>query len=78
MPNSNLQILLRVIPVIVMWTFANVLIASVLAGVTFIQLVAVLGWSKSISLCVAILVAIAVNAYIMLQPKIRNYMVRSK
>jgi hypothetical protein len=64
---------LAVIPVIVMVTFANVLIASVMAGVTFIQLVAVAGWSKGVSLGVAILVAIAVHAYIVFQPKIRNY-----
>lgn len=64
---------LAVIPVIVMVTLANVLIASVMAGVTFIQLVAVAGWSKGVSLGVAILVAIAVHAYIVFQPKIRNY-----
>ena len=52
---------LAVIPVILMVTFTNVLIASVMAGVTFIQLVAVAGWSKGVSLGVAILVAIAVH-----------------
>lgn len=70
--------LLAVIPVIMMMTFANVLIASVMAGVTFIQLVAVVGLSKGTSLGVAILVAIAVHGYIMLQPKIRNYIARSQ
>jgi hypothetical protein len=70
--------LLAVIPVIMMMTFANVLIASVMAGVTFIQLVAVVGLSKGTSLGVAILVAIAVHSYIMLQPKIRNYIARSQ
>jgi hypothetical protein len=64
---------LAVIPVIVMVTLVNVLIASVMAGMTFIQLVAVAGWSKGVSLVVAILVAIAVHVYIVLQPKIRNY-----
>lgn len=70
---------LAVIPVIMFITFTNVIIASVMAGVTFIQLVAVLGWSKGLSLVVAILVAAAVHAYIVFQPKIRNYIsARSK
>jgi len=64
---------LAVIPVIIMVTLANVLIASVMAGMTFIQLVAVAGWSKNVSLGVAILVAIVVHAYIVFQPKIRKY-----
>lgn len=67
---------LAVIPVIVMITFANVLIASIVSGFIFIQLVAVVGWSKGVSLGVAILVAIAVHAYIVFQPKIRNYISR--
>jgi len=73
MSTEKLARALAVIPVIAMMTFANVLIASVVSGFVFIQLVAVVGWSKEVSLGVAVLVAIAVHVYIMLQPKIRNY-----
>jgi membrane protein YdbS with pleckstrin-like domain len=73
MSNDKLTSALAVIPVILMVTFVNVLIASVMAGITFIQLVAVAGWSKGVSLGVAILIAIAVHAYIAFQPKIRRY-----
>lgn len=64
---------LAVLPVIILVTFTNVLIASVMAGATFLQLLTVLNWSKSSSLVVAILVAVAVYLYIIFQPKIRNY-----
>jgi ABC-type dipeptide/oligopeptide/nickel transport system permease subunit len=77
--HSKLAQALAVIPVILLVTLVNVVIASTLAGITFIQLIAVLGWSKGASLVVAILVAIAVHTYIACQPKIRNYIsVRSK
>jgi membrane protein YdbS with pleckstrin-like domain len=76
MSNEKLANALAVIPVIVMITFANVLIASIVSGFVFIQLVAVVGWSKWASLGVAILIAIAVHGYIVLQPKIRNYISR--
>ena len=71
--SEKLHKLLAVVPVIIMWTLANVLIAFVLAMVVGIQLVAVYGWNKPISLCVAVLVAIAVHLYIWGQPKIRRY-----
>jgi hypothetical protein len=64
---------LAVIPVIVGVTLINVIIASVMGMVTFLQLLTVAGWSKLASEAVAILVAIAVMGYIWLQPKIRNY-----
>lgn len=76
-PGSKLSRLLAVIPVICLWTFANVIIASTLGGLTFIQLMAVAGWSKAASEGVAILVATAVFAYIWLQPKIRSFIARS-
>jgi hypothetical protein len=75
---SKLLQLLAVIPVICMWTLANVIIASTLAGLTFIQLMAVAGWSKQASLGAAILVAVAVFIYIWLQPKIRSFIARSQ
>ena len=74
---SKLLRLLLVIPVLAMWMLANVIIASTMAGIVFIQLVAVAGWSKNASLGVAILTAIAVMIYISLQPKIRAYLSRS-
>lgn len=76
-PGSKLSRLLTVIPVICLWTFANVIIASSMAGLTFIQLIAVAGWSKQASEGVAILVATVVMAYIWLQPKIRSFIARS-
>ena len=65
--------LLAVLPAILLLVFVNTFIAAALAGEVFLQLVAVVGWSKNLSLGVAILVAIVVHVYIMLQPKIRNY-----
>lgn len=76
---EKLANLMMVLPIIIFVTFTNVIIASVLAGVTFLQLMAVAGWHRGPSLVVAILVAIAVHAYITLQPTIRNYIsARSK
>lgn len=72
-PLDKLAIALQVIPVILLVTLIDVLITSVMAGVTFLQLITVLGWSKGVSLAVAILVAVAVQAYIYFQPKIRNF-----
>ena len=71
--NNGLANALAVIPVIIMLVFANTLIASALAGVVFVQLIAVAGWSKGTSLLAAVLVAVVVHAYIYLQPKIRSY-----
>ena len=71
--NNGLANALAVIPVIVMLVFANTFIASAIAGVIFIQLVAVVGWSKGASLGAAVFIAVAVHAYIYLQPKIWGY-----
>ena len=75
---SKLAQLLAIIPVICLWVFANVIIASTLAGITFIQLMAVAGWSKQASEGAAILVAVAVFIYIWMQPKIRSFIARSQ
>lgn len=76
---EKLANLMAVLPVIIFVTFANVLIASVMAGVTFLQLMAVAGWHRGPSLVAAILVAVVVHAYLTLQPTIRNYIsARSK
>lgn len=75
--NDKLLSLLAVIPVVIFWTLTNVLISAVMAGITFIQLVAVLNWSKGISLAASIIVAVAVQMYIVLQPKIRQFIARS-
>lgn len=75
--DDKLQKLLTVIPVIIFNVLITTLISFVLACVTLIQLVAVVGWSREISLVVAILVAMAVNLYIWLQPMIRNFITRS-
>ena len=64
---------LAVVPVIMLMTLATTLITSVVAGVVFVQLVAVAGWGKEISLAIAILTAVVVYLYIVLQPKIRTY-----
>lgn len=64
---------LDIIPVIIGTTLINVLIAFVMGLVTFLQLIAVAGWSKLPSEVTAVLVAVAVLAYIWLQPKIRSY-----
>lgn len=71
--NNGLADALAVIPVIIMLVLANTLIASALAGIVFIQLIAVVGWSKGVSLGAAVLVAVVVHLYIYLQPKIRGY-----
>jgi hypothetical protein len=70
---SPLLTKLSVIPVLLLWTFANVLIASTMAGVVFLQLIVVDGWSKSASLIASVLTATAVIIYIWIQPKIRSY-----
>ena len=70
---------LAVIPVILMTTIINVLIASTLGIIVFIQLISVAGWGKFSSSGVALLIAIAVQLYIWFQPNIRNYIrVRSQ
>ena len=64
---------LAVIPVIIMVTLINVLIASVMGMMTLLQLMFVGGLSKAPAEILAILVAIAVYLYIWYQPKIRSY-----
>lgn len=64
---------LAVIPVIIMVALINVLIASVMGMMTFLQLMFVGGLSKAPAEILAILVAIAVYLYIWYQPKIRSY-----
>lgn len=64
---------LAVIPVIIMLTLINVLIASVMGMMVFLQLMFVGGLSKAPAEILAILVAIAVYLYIWYQPKIRSY-----
>jgi len=64
---------LAVIPVIIMVTLINVLIASVMGMMVFLQLMFVGGLSKAPAEILAILVAIAVYLYIWYQPKIRSY-----
>jgi hypothetical protein len=71
--SERLQNLLAVVPVIILWTLVNVLISFVLSIVAFIQLVAVYGVDKRVSMGVAVLIAIAVHLYIWGQPKIRRY-----
>jgi MFS superfamily sulfate permease-like transporter len=67
---------LAAIPVILMTTIANVIIATVMGMVTFMQLFWAYGVSRWPSTIVAVLVAIAVHVYIRLQPNIRNYIDR--
>lgn len=64
---------LAVIPVIIMVTLINVLIASVMGMMVFLQLMFVGGLSKAPAEILAILVAIAAYLYIWYQPKIRSY-----
>ena len=73
---DSLSKTLAVVPVILMTTIINVVLATVMGMVTFMQLFLVYGWAKKSSLVVAILVAIAVHVYIMFQPKIRSYISR--
>ena len=65
--------LFAIIPVIVMTTLINVAIAFTLAAVVFLQLYSALGWSKSVSVFIACLVAALTHLYILMQPKIRQY-----
>lgn len=74
--DNKLSNALAAIPVILMMTFANVIIATVMGMVTFMQLFMVYGWTKWSSSLVAILIAIAVHVYIRLQPNIRRYIDR--
>lgn len=68
---------LAVIPIIFGMVIINTVLASAMGMITFMQLFAVYGWNKGPSEVVAILVAVAVLAYIWYQPKIRSY-IKSK
>jgi len=73
MQNDKLTEALAVIPVIIMMTLIDVLIASIVSITFFLHLVLVMEISKGVSLGMAILVAIAVLAYIRFQPNMRKY-----
>jgi hypothetical protein len=62
-----------VMAVLILMVLTNVALSATAAGVTFIQLLAVAGWSKGHAIVASILVAVAVHAYIYFQPQIRNY-----
>ena len=64
---------LAVIPVIWMTTIIDTGISSFISISTFLHLVTISGYSKGLSLFIAILLAIAVYIYIVCQPNIRNY-----
>jgi len=77
MLNDKLTHTLAVIPVIFGCVIINTVIASAMGMLIFMQLFSVYGLPKLVSEAVAILVAIAVTAYIWYQPKIRSY-IKSK
>jgi hypothetical protein len=60
--------------VFVMVAFANAFIGTTIAIFVFYQLRFVFEYSQYISLAIAILVAVAVHFYILIQPKIRAYL----
>jgi hypothetical protein len=68
---SKLLQLLYVLPIIIAWTFINVLISSTIGAVVFIQLITVAQWSKTTSSVIAIAIAIFIHVYIFFQPYIR-------
>jgi hypothetical protein len=70
---EQLTKILATLPIILMLTFANTLIASVMGIATFWQLNIVLGWSKPLAEATSLLIAVAAYAYIWWQPKIRTY-----
>ena len=72
--NERLANVAATLPIIIMTTLLNVLIASVMGIMTYLQLQFALGWTKLPSEITAVLVAVAVHLYIWMQPKIRNYL----
>jgi DNA integrity scanning protein DisA with diadenylate cyclase activity len=70
---DKLTRLLVVLPVIISVALTNVVIAFAMAGLVFIQLISVYNWTQMRSLIAAILIAVAVHAYIYFQPNIRRY-----
>ncbi len=68
---------LAVIPIIFGMVIINTVIASAMGMLVFVQLLSVYGWPKLASEAAAILMAVAVTAYIWFQPKIRSY-IKSK
>jgi hypothetical protein len=77
MVHDKLTKALAVIPIIFGIVIINTILASAMGMLTFVQLLSVYGYSKFTSEVVAILVAVAVLAYIWFQPKIRSY-IKSK
>jgi hypothetical protein len=69
----SLSQLLAVLPIIIIKTMVDMIIAFALAMMVFMHLVLVAGWDKRVSEGVALLTATVVYLYIWLQPKIRNY-----
>ena len=74
---DKLAKLLAVVPIIFGMVIINTVLASAMGMLVFVQLLSVYGWSKLASEVVAILVAVAVLAYVYYQPKIRSY-IKSK
>ena len=74
---DKLAKMMAAIPVIIGMVIINTVLASAMGMLVFVQLLSVYGWPKLASEAVAILVAVAVLAYIYFQPKIRSY-IKSK
>ena len=74
--SENVAKTMAVLPAILMTTFMNVIITTVIGMVVYMQLTLVYGWSAgkfTPASLVAILSATAVYLYIWFQPRIRNY-----
>lgn len=69
---SNFTKLIAVIPAIVIMTIANVFIGFTVAGVVLLQMMSS-GANKYVALLTAIMVALAVNGYIIFNHKLRAY-----
>jgi hypothetical protein len=70
--SDKTQKVLQSIGLAIFLAVANVFICLSTSGVVMLQLLAA-GTNKYISLCVALLVAIGCNAYIVFNHKIRNF-----
>ena len=73
---DKLTVALAVIPVILLSTLMDTFIATNSALLVFVQLTISFGWNRTASIAVAVFIAIAIYAYIRLQPQIRNYITR--
>lgn len=75
---DNLIKILTVIPAVILMASVNLLIAFSTSGVVLIQLLAS-SWGqehKHVSLAIALLIAIAVHAYIVFNHKLRDFIKR--